>query len=145
MNESPFSNNFSGLAEGKQQAQVATWGLLFLIGDLALTIRSLRDKLHAKGILAPEDENAINQVCVLPERLAQVYSHIDKAFQEKCNRILYAITHPEDTAKAFNSLMDQEEPEKPKEEKIISDDIKSTAWDESKVGGPDAQSPYRYE
>jgi protoporphyrinogen oxidase len=78
-----------------QETQAAIWALLFLVSEVCLALRVLRDRLHARGALLPEDEELVNQAAANQEKMAQAYQQIEKAFREKFARVQYAQAHPE--------------------------------------------------
>jgi hypothetical protein len=133
----PGPDNFEDLSPWQQRTQTAIWALLFLVGELALTLRVVRDKLHTRGVLLSEDEDLINQACISHEKLTQVYGHMDQAFQEKCNRVFYALSHPQEVPQA----MQKQDPAQdlPKTEEITFDDVKTTAAEEQTGDGPEAR------
>ena len=135
--ELPKEVSFKNLDPWQQRTQSAIWALLFLIGELALTIRLVRDRLKARGALEPEDEELINQACIVPESLTKVYAHMDLAFQEKCNRVFQALSQPMETTQITEEELGEIN------QKFTASNIKSTALDVvEEEGGPSARPLY---
>ncbi len=136
---------FATLDPWQQRTQSALWALLFLTGELALTVRILRNKLSERGGLLPEDEELINNTCVDPNQLASVYAHMERALQEKASKIHFALSNPTEASELTLAAIEdarkaQEEEEESK--KIIPDYIKSTVVDESGEEGPEVRLRY---
>jgi len=89
------------LTPREQETQAAVWALLFLVSELCLAMRVLRDRLHARGALLPEDEELVNKSAADADAMAGAYQQIEKAFREKFARVQYAQTHPEEVEQSI--------------------------------------------
>lgn len=90
------SGRFEQMSERDREIQASIWALIFLVAEMALGFRTLRDKLGERGALLPEDEEAINALASNEERMQVAYAHIEQAFREKYGRVLTAMEMPEE-------------------------------------------------
>ena len=102
------AGKFQEMTERDREIQASVWALIFLVAELSLALRAMRDKLHERGALLPEDEAAINGLCTTEERIRTAYAHVENAFQEKYGRVMEAMLHPADVEQAMQAHMDQE-------------------------------------
>jgi len=80
----------------ERETQAAVWALMLLIGEMSLAFRALRNRLHERGALEPEDEQLLDAVTSNEDNLRNAYAHIERVFQDKHGKILHAITNPEE-------------------------------------------------
>lgn len=91
---------FEDMATRDKEIQAAIWGLIFLISEISLAFRTLRDRLTERGALLAEDEELINTLSSNEDRMKLAYEHIERAFREKFARVLDAMEHPDAVAEA---------------------------------------------
>ncbi len=91
---------FEDMETRDKEIQAAIWGLIFLISEISLAFRSLRDRLTERGALLPEDEELINTLSSDEGRMKLAYEHIERAFREKFARVQEAMENPEVVAQA---------------------------------------------
>ena len=101
------SGEFQEMTERDREVQASIWALIFLVADLSLAMRTIRDRLHERGALLPEDEEAINALVMNEEWIRLAYAHIENAFQEKYGRVMEAMLHPREVEQAVQK-MDQD-------------------------------------
>lgn len=89
----------SPLPTAQQETQAAVWALMFMIAELALAVRSLRDQLHIRGSLVGQDEEVINGLATDLNRLQNAYKHMENSFSEKFHKILYSLQNPEEVTR----------------------------------------------
>lgn len=85
---------FEDISERDKEIQASIWALIFLVSEIALAFRTLRDRLNERGALLPEDEEIINQMVGNEESLRLAYQHIEGAFREKYLRVMAAMENP---------------------------------------------------
>lgn len=98
--DAQMSGEFEEMSDRDKEIQASIWALIFLVSELSLAFRTLRDKLHERGALQPEDEAEINRLASAEERMRVAYAHIENAFQEKYHRVMEAMLHPEEVEQA---------------------------------------------
>lgn len=91
---------FEDISERDKEIQASIWALIFLVSEIALAFRTLRDRLNERGALLPEDEEIINQMAGNDEHLRVAYNHIEQAFRQKYMRVIEAMEHPEEVTQA---------------------------------------------
>jgi hypothetical protein len=98
------------LAAGQE---ITRWGLMMLVAEVGAAYYALQDKLMEKGILS-EDNIAEMQVSMTnPQYMQGLYMHLAKVFHEKCERIEFAATHPEEVTEFVERRNAGENPEDP--------------------------------
>lgn len=97
--EAQRQGRFEEMAERDREIQASIWALLFLVSELALGVRVLRDRLQERGALLPEDEESMNELASGEERMRLAYAHIEQAFREKYARIMEAMENPEEVTR----------------------------------------------
>ena len=96
---------FQDMDERDKEIQASVWALIFLVAEISLALRTIRDKLHERGSLHEEDEQEINRLACDNERMRTAYAHVEKAFQAKYTRIMDAMLHPEEVTKEVEEEM----------------------------------------
>ncbi len=86
---------FDDVSERDKEIQASIWAMLFLMSELSLGFRALRDVLHTRGALQEEDEKIINELASTDERLQAAYIHIEKCFREKYGKVREAMDNPQ--------------------------------------------------
>ncbi len=109
----PNEDKYEELSEFEQQMQASHWAILFLLSETAAGFHILVDKLTAKGVLVEEDSKEMDQALLNIEYMQSNYAHIQRAFQEKYNRVRYAAQHPEEVTKFVKQRKAGEEPVDP--------------------------------
>ena len=104
--EAQQEGRFDDIDERNKEIQASIWGLLFLVAELSLAFRTLRDTLQQRGALLPEDEAAINELSSNEERMRVAYAHIEKAFREKYVRVMDAMEDPEKVTRQVEEMGD---------------------------------------
>ncbi len=94
---------FEDMETRDKEIQASIWGLIFLISEISLAFRTLRDRLTERGALLPEDEDIINELSSNEDRMRAAYEHIERAFREKFGRVLEAMEHPEEVTQAVQN------------------------------------------
>jgi len=97
--EAQAEGRFEDISERDKEIQASIWALIFLVSEMALAFRVLRDRLQEQGVLTPEDEQAINQVAAHEEHLRSAYQHIEGAFREKFTRVMDAMVNPDEVTR----------------------------------------------
>ena len=100
--EAQKEGHFENMAERDKEIQASVWALLFLVSELALGFRALRDRLSERGVLLPDDETAINEAVTKTEALQAAYAQVEQAFQDKFHRVRMAMEHPAEVTQAVN-------------------------------------------
>ena len=93
---------YASVIKRDQEVQSAIWALLFVVADLSLAFRSLRDVLTERGGLLPEDEKKINTLAVGDERMQAAYAHLENAFNEKFSKLMEVAEDPEKVEKEMS-------------------------------------------
>ncbi len=99
---------FGDMEERDKEIQASVWALLFLVSELALGFRALRDRLNERGVLQPDDETAINEVTLKNESLQAAYAQVEQAFQDKFRRVRLAMEHPDEVTEAVNQSANEQ-------------------------------------
>ena len=94
---------FDAMTDRDREIQASIWALLFLVSEISLAFRSLRDRLTARGALLEEDEQIINELASQEDSMKMVYTHIERAFREKYERVLIAMSDPERVAREMDA------------------------------------------
>lgn len=98
------------LAAGQE---ITRWGLMMLVAEVGAAYYTMQDKLMEKGILN-EDEIAEMQVSMTnPQYMEGLYRHLAKVFHEKCARIEFAATHPQEVTDFVERRAAGEDPKDP--------------------------------
>ena len=92
--EAQESGQFEQMSERDREIQASIWALIFLVSEMALGFRILRDRLQERGALLPEDEAAINELASNEDHMRVAYAHIENAFREKYGRVMTAMENP---------------------------------------------------
>ncbi len=92
----PNQDNFRELGEFEKQMQASHWALLFLISETAASFHILMDKMVEKGMMNEDDAKSMDAALLNMEYMKANYLHIQKAFQEKYNRVRFAAENPEE-------------------------------------------------
>ncbi len=100
--EAQKEGRFSDISERDKEIQASVWALLFLVSELALGFRALRDRLNERGVLQPDDEAAVNEAVMKTESLQAAYAQVEQAFQDKFHRVRLAMEHPDEVTEAVN-------------------------------------------
>jgi len=82
--------------ESTKFTQAAVMSLLFMLAEICLAFRALRNQLHAREALLPEDEELINQAAAKVESIQSAYEFVEKGFNEKYGRVRYAMDNPQE-------------------------------------------------
>ena len=102
--DAQHEGRFEDMSDRDKEIQASIWGLLFLLSELSLAFRVLRDILRERGALLPEDEEQLNRLASSEEHLRVAYAHIENAFREKYGRVRTALDNPE----AVTRIMEEE-------------------------------------
>jgi hypothetical protein len=93
------------LSEREKEVHASVWALVFMIAEVCLAVRALRDRLQDRGVLEPEDEKLINEAASAMEAMQASYAHVEKGFREKFNRIRYAMENPQEVERVVRENM----------------------------------------
>lgn len=93
---------YKDMSKRDKEIQSSIWALILLVAEMALAFRGLRDRLQAREVLTPEDQQMIDAVIGDEEPLRQAYNHIEKAFRAKFDRCLFAMENPEEVERLVN-------------------------------------------
>ncbi len=96
------NEEYTDMSKRDKEIQSSIWALILLVAEMALAFRGLRDRLQAKEVLTPEDQQMIDEVIGNEEPLRQAYNHIEKAFRAKFDRCLFAMENPEEVERLVN-------------------------------------------
>ena len=69
--------------------------------------------MTAKGVLAEEDSKEMDEALLNIDYMQRNYAHIQRAFQEKYNRVRYAAQNPEEVTKFVKQRNAGEDPADP--------------------------------
>lgn len=92
--EDQRAGRFDQMSERDREIQASFWSLIFLVSEMALAFRALREKLKARGALLPEDDEMLDRVVSDGENLQLAYDHIERAFRDKYERVFQAMASP---------------------------------------------------
>lgn len=91
---------FSEMSDRDKEIQASIWAMLFMLSEVSLALRVIRDTLTQRGALLPEDEGTINATSSNLDKLELAYNHIEKGFREKFARIRYSMENPQEVEAA---------------------------------------------
>ena len=77
-----------------KEIQASFWSLIFLLSELSLGFRGLRDQLRSTGDLTEEGEKAINDFALEEANLRMAYNHVEQAFYSKFTQVREAMDNP---------------------------------------------------
>ena len=97
--DAQHEGRFENMSERDKEIQASIWGLIFLLSEISLAFRVLRDRLMERGALEPEDEELINTLASNEDHLRGAYAHIENAFREKYTRVRTALDHPDEVTR----------------------------------------------
>ncbi len=100
--EQQANEEYEGMSKRDKEIQSSIWALILLVAEMALAFRGLRDRLQAREVLTPEDQQMIDTIIGDEEPLRQAYNHVEKAFRAKFDRCLFAMEHPEEVERLVN-------------------------------------------
>lgn len=72
--DAQHEGRFEDMSERDKEIQASIWGLIFLLSEISLAFRVLRDRLTERGALLPEDEALINQMASNEEHMRGAYA-----------------------------------------------------------------------
>lgn len=101
---------YKELTEFEKQMQASHWAMMFLLSEVTAGFQILVDKLSAKGVLDKQDAKDMDAALLNSEAMQRGYMHMQKAFQEKYNRIRYAAENPEKVTEFVNQKKAGENP-----------------------------------
>jgi hypothetical protein len=78
-----------------KEIQASFWSLIFLLSELSLGFRAVRDQLRATGDLTEEGEKAIDAFATNEDNLRMAYEHVEQAFYSKFMQVREAMDNPE--------------------------------------------------
>jgi chromosome condensin MukBEF complex kleisin-like MukF subunit len=78
-----------------KEIQASFWSFIFLLSELSLGFRGLRDQLRASGDLTEEGEKSINDFAQNEDNLRRAYEHVEQAFYSKFMQVREAMDNPE--------------------------------------------------
>ena len=82
-----------------KEIQASFWSFIFLLSELSLGFRGLRDQLRATGDLTEEGDKAINTFAQDEENLRLAYEHVEQAFYSKFMQVREAMDNPEEVTR----------------------------------------------
>lgn len=94
---------FNDMNERDKDTQAAIWSLMLLLGEMALALRVLRDKLKINGALEEGDEEILNTAISNESNLRGAYAHIENIFLDKFSRVKQALENPEEVTSAVQN------------------------------------------
>lgn len=128
----PNEEQYEELTEFEQQMQASHWAILFLLSETAAGFHILVDKLTAKGVLVEEDSKEMDEALLNIDYMQRNYVHIQRAFQEKYNRVRYAAQNPEEVTKFVKERKAGTDPVDPL--KIVGESIDLSSMKTSEPG-----------
>lgn len=94
---------YKQLTEFEKQMQASHWAMMFLLSEVTAGFQILVEKLSAKGALTEQDQKDMDKSLMDTEVMQRGYMQMQKAFQEKYNRIRFAADNPEKVTEYVNA------------------------------------------
>jgi len=91
----PNQETFNELDEFQKQMQASHWAVIFLISETAAGFHILMDKLVQKELVTEEDAKEMDAALLNIDYMQANFQHIQRAFEEKYNRVRFAAENPE--------------------------------------------------
>ncbi len=85
----------SDLGELTGHTKIVQWVLMMMLAEIGSAYYTLQDKLVETGALSEEDLADMRSASTDPQYLQHLYMHLAKVFQEKCERVAFAVAHPD--------------------------------------------------
>ncbi len=117
----PNEEGYKELDEFSKQMQASHWALLVLISEIASGFHVLVDRLSQKDVIDDEDAKAMDKLLLDEEIMRGNYMQIQRAFQEKYNRVRYAAENPEKVTEYVKSKKAGEDVADPLKAQTASD------------------------
>jgi hypothetical protein len=95
--------HFEEMTERDREIQASVWALIFLVAEVSLSFRVLRDQLVTKGVFTEADDGLINTLASKEDHVKQAYAHVENAFREKYGRVMHAMANPEEVERQVNA------------------------------------------
>jgi len=86
---------FADMDVRDKEIQASFWSFIFLLSELSLGFRGLRDQLRTTGDLTEEGEKAITEFAQNEDNLRMAYEHVEQAFYSKFMQVREAMDNPE--------------------------------------------------
>ena len=86
---------FTDMEVRDKEIQASFWSIIFLLSELSLGLRGLRNQLRTTGDLSEEGEKAINEFSQNEGNLRMAYEHVEQAFYSKFMQVREAMDNPE--------------------------------------------------